>query len=212
MLLTVDDHPTLDLFAFVTTFPVHLGNMPSAQWLTNLFSLDADAPLARSEGLRTSVRDLLRFGGYKPTGRGKPASEYLVRAAGEGKLGNINLAVDACNVASLNSGLPISVIDLDRAHPPFHVGLASPEERYVFNASGQEIKVGGLLCLYDVDGPCANPVKDAQRTKTGDETRQTLSLIWGTNVFPGRAGETTEWYQELLSRAGAETRKVWPKP
>ncbi len=31
------------------------------------------------------MRKLLRHGGYKPTGRGKPASEYLVRAAGEGE-------------------------------------------------------------------------------------------------------------------------------
>ena len=40
------------------------------------------------------VRDLLRAGGFKPAGRSKPASEYLVRAAGEGKLAGINLVVD----------------------------------------------------------------------------------------------------------------------
>jgi len=33
------------------------------------------------EAVRTAVRDLLRNGSYKPTGRGKPASEYLVRDA-----------------------------------------------------------------------------------------------------------------------------------
>ena len=38
------------------------------------------------EALRQEVRDLLRHGGHKPTGRGKPSSEYLVRAAGEGKV------------------------------------------------------------------------------------------------------------------------------
>ena len=46
-----------------------------------LFALEADAPLQRVEQVRQDVRDLLRHGGYKPTGRGKPASEYLVRAA-----------------------------------------------------------------------------------------------------------------------------------
>ena len=46
---------------------------------------------------------MMRHGGYKPTGRGKPASEYLVKAAGNGKLGAINLAVDSCNVVSLGN-------------------------------------------------------------------------------------------------------------
>src|SRR5262245_16648493 len=33
-----------------------------------------------SEARRTAVRDLLRRGGFKPSGRNKPASEYLVQA------------------------------------------------------------------------------------------------------------------------------------
>ena len=41
-----------------------------------------DSP--HSAALKAAVRDLLRFGAYKPTGRGKPASEYLLNAAAEG--------------------------------------------------------------------------------------------------------------------------------
>ena len=67
------------------------------------FCLDADAPLSPDDDTRKIVRDVFRHGGYKPTGRGKPASEYLVRAAGEGKLSTINAAVDLCNVVSLHS-------------------------------------------------------------------------------------------------------------
>ena len=65
--------------------------------------------------------------------------------------------------------------------------------------------LGGLLCLFDADGPCANAVKDAQRTKTGPETRRTLSLIWGTIALPGRAAETETWYRELLEKQEATT-------
>ena len=79
---------------------------------------------------------------------------------------------------------------------------------YVFNASGQGIDLGGLLCLADADGPCANAVKDAQRTKTDAATRRTLSLIWGTTALPGRAGQAATWYQELLRQAGAEVTPV----
>ncbi|MCA9693886.1 MAG: hypothetical protein KC636_30140, partial [Myxococcales bacterium] len=145
----------------------------------------------------------LRHGGYKPTGRGKPASEYLVRAAGEGALGSINLAVDVCNVVSLHSGLPISVVDTDLAAEPYSIAVAGPETSYVFNASGQEIRIDGLLNLCDAAGPCANAVKDSQRTKTHAGTRRTLSILWGTRAFPERTAAAVAWYAELLARAGA---------
>ena len=208
LILAVDAHPHLELVAFATAFPQPLGEIPSPAWLVELLRAEASAPVTRSEELRAAVRELLRHGGYKPTGRGKPASEYLVRAAAEGTLGSINAAVDACNVVSLHSGIPISVVDLDRAREPFRVGVAPGGARYVFNAAGQEIDVEGLLCLFDVDGPCANAVKDAQRTKTNAATRRTVSLLWGTNVHPGGAPRAAAWYRELLERCGASTEEV----
>jgi len=98
-------------------------------------------------------------------------------------LSTINVAVDICNPVSLHSGLPISLIDLDRARKPFRVEVAAEGTSYVFNQAGQFIDVSGLLCLFDAEGPCANAVKDSQRTKT----RRTLTLIWGTASLPGRA-------------------------
>lgn len=209
-MLSVDDHPLLELVAFSTTFTDSLGTLPSPPWLVEMLAPGAAAPMVRSEDVRLAVRDLLRHGGYKPTGRGKPASEYLVRAAEEGFLGTINPAVDACNVVSLHSGLPISVVDLDRATPPLRVGLADAEACYVFNAAGHEIRLGGLLCLFDAEGPCANAVKDAQRTKTHEGTRRTLSLLWGTSAAPGRAAEAAAWYRGLLEKMGATTKPVGP--
>jgi DNA/RNA-binding domain of Phe-tRNA-synthetase-like protein len=111
---------------------------------------------------------------------------------------------------SLHSGLPVSVVDLDRAREPLRVGLAPSGASYVFNASGQTIDLGGLLCLFDADGPRANAVKDAQHTKTGAATRRTLSLIWGTTALPGRAGQAATWYRALLERHGATTAAVLP--
>ncbi len=206
-MLAIDPHPLLDLCAFETHFPRPLGEAPSAPELLALLSLDAPAPFRSDDAARETVRQLLRHGGFKPTGRSKPASEYLIKAVAEGRLTSINLAVDACNAASLHSGLPISVVDLDRAREPLRVGLAATGLNYVFNASGQTIDVGGLLCLFDAEGPCANAVKDAQRTKTGPETRRTLSVVWGTVALPGRAEQTAAWYRELLERHGAGTNR-----
>jgi hypothetical protein len=83
--------------------------------------------------------------------------------------------------------------------------VAKEGESYVFNASGQTIDLGGLLCLFDAQGPCANAVKDAQRTKTTPATRRTFSILWGTNALPGRAAQAMAWYRALLGALGAET-------
>lgn len=204
-MLALDPHPLLELSAFVTLFPRPLGDLPSPPELRALLALDAPAPLASDDRVREAVRALLRHGGFKPTGRSKPASEYLLRAVGDNALSSINLAVDVCNVVSLHSGLPISLVDVDRAREPLRVGIAPAGASYVFNASGQTIDLGGLLCLFDAEGPCANAVKDAQRTKTTAETRRTLSLIWGTKALAGRAAETESWYRRLLEQHGAST-------
>lgn len=204
-MLELEPHPLLDLRAFITHFPRPLGELLSPPELQALLALEAPAPLHTDEVVREAVRKLLRHGGFRPTGRSKPASEYLRKAVREGGLASINLAVDACNAASLHSGLPISVVDLERAREPFRVGLAPTGTRYVFNASGQEIELAGLLCLFDADGPCGNGVKDAQRTKTTADTRRTLSLIWGTVAVPELAGQTEAWYRRLLEQEGAKT-------
>lgn len=208
--LSVEDHPLLDLRAFVTEFPRPLGEMNSPAELLRFLSLDCDTPLQSSDDVRLAVRDLLRHGGFKPTGRSKPASEYLIKATVEGTLAPINLAVDTCNVVSLHSGLPISVVDIERVRGALRVGIAPSQSEYVFNSTGQVIRLDGLLCLFDADGPCGNAVKDSQRTKTGPETRRTLSLIWGTTALPNRAAETESWYGSLLRTHGADVRPVWP--
>jgi DNA/RNA-binding domain of Phe-tRNA-synthetase-like protein len=99
-------------------------------------------------------------------------------------------------------------VDLDRATAPFHIGIASEGTSYVFNASGQEIDVGGLLCLFDAEGPCANAVRDSQRTKTRAETRATLSVVWGCVGFEERLAIADRWYRELLGALGATTEVV----
>jgi DNA/RNA-binding domain of Phe-tRNA-synthetase-like protein len=205
-LLTIDAHPLLDARVFLANFPETMGQIATPARIREGLSLTASAPLTSDDSVRGHIRDLLRHGGYKPTGRGKPSSEYLLRAVGEGALGAINVGVDACNVVSLHSGLPISIIDLERAHEPLRIGIAPTGTKYVFNASGQEIDVGGLVCLFDADGPCANSVKDSQRTKTHAGTRETFIVVWGSVALGDRAEKAAAWYRELLEEAGAKTQ------
>ena len=204
-MIAIAPHPLLDLWAFTCELPGPLAAVASPPELLALLDLATPAPLSSSDDVRQKIRALLKAGGFKPTGRSKPASEYLLAAA---PLRSINLAVDACNAVSLHSGLPISVVDLERVRPPLAVDLAAAGSSYVFNASGQVIDVAKLLCLIDAGGPCANAVKDAQRSKTDGDTRRTLSLLWSSRELPGRGEAACRWYRDLLAAAGARAAMV----
>jgi DNA/RNA-binding domain of Phe-tRNA-synthetase-like protein len=193
--IAIAPHPLLDVGAFVTRFAQPLGELSA----TSLDPAGVNAPLSSSDEVRTEVRTLLRHGGFKPAGRSKPASEYLVAAQAEGRFPRINAAVDACNIASLFSGLPISLIDLDRVVGDLSISICPPGTTYIFNPSGQVIDASGLLAVFDTNGPTGTPVKDAQRTKTHDGTRVTLSIVWGTQQLPGRTHEATRWYRQLVA-------------
>ena len=212
-MLTVAPHSLLVPSAFTTTFAAPLGELGGGA-IAPLLSNNAEIPLTvsrSSDALRAAVRDLLRAGGFKPTGRSKPASEYLIKAAEGGFLGPINPAVDACNAVSLHTGFPISVVDLDRVVGDMEIRVAPAESEYVFNASGQTIDIDGLLCLFDGQGPWANAVKDAQRTKTHAGTVRTLSVLWGVRGHEGALAAATDWYRALLAAAGATTVAVIPE-
>jgi DNA/RNA-binding domain of Phe-tRNA-synthetase-like protein len=211
--LRAEPHPLLDARAFLSELPAPLGQLTVPETILQLLRSNAEAPISADDAVRGAVRDLLRQGGYKPTGRGKPASEYLIRAVAEGALASINLAVDVCNAVSFHSGLPISVVDLERTRgSSFTVRLGRTDEKYVFNASGQELDAEGLLCLCDEEGPCANAVKDAQRTKTHGETRRTLSIVWGSKSLTERVDRTVSWYRLLLESANVRTTPLSVEP
>ena len=210
MNIIVDEHPLLDAVLLLVRWPAELGGLDTLPELSTWFSDDATPPIDRPEEVKPAVRNLLRHGGFKPSGRSKPASEYLVKAAERGVMGSINPAVDCCNVASLWSGLPISVVDVDKGSGPWRVGLAEPDTVYVFNPSGQEINISGLISLFDAEGACGGPVKDSQRTKTHSGTTLTLSVVWGTNALSGRTEATAEWYSALMASLGAQVERVRP--
>ena len=208
--VTVDAHPLLDAVVFETRFPSTLAGLGFPLEIGELLSpsSSSNAPLTSNDEVRGVVRDLLRHGGYKPTGRGKPASEYLLCAVAEGTLSRINAAVDTCNAVSFHSGLPISVVDRALVEAPMSIRIAPGGTDYVFNASGQTIDVAGLLCLFDAAGACANAVKDSQRTKTRPETTETITVIWGSRGLVGRTARAFAWYEELLTTLGAVVTRL----
>lgn len=144
---------------------------------------------------KAAVRDMLRHGRYRPTGRGKPSSEYLCNAAANGRFPSINSLVDIANLVSLESLLPVSVVDLDRAvAEAFVVRWGREGESYVFNPSGQVLDLHDLLVLARMPGdrPCATPVKDSQETKTDASTRAVLVVVYGPTSLANEVRGATE--------------------
>ncbi len=164
----------------------------------------------RSAARRSAVRDLLRHGAYKPTGRGKPASEYLLSAAAEGQFPAINAAVDINNLVSLESLLPISVVDLDLASTGrFLCRWGREGESYVFNPSGQVLELRDLLLVARApsDEPCATPVKDSQTTKTRPETRRILGVVYAPEAMSREADGAAARMADLFGKyCGAAVR------
>lgn len=131
---------------------------------------------------REAVRRMLRYGKYKPSGRGKPASEFLLQAAVAGAFPRVNGAVDANNAISLESGLPGSIFDADLTGPQLLLRRGRAGETYVFNPSGQSIDLEDLLVVCretagDWD-PCGNPVKDSMATKIRPETTRVVAVLY----------------------------------
>lgn len=118
------------------------------------------------DGRRQAVRDILRNGRYRPSGRSKPAQEYLSRVwTTQQSLDLINNAVDVNNIFSLRHGLPVSAFDAGKVRGTLTVRLGRDAESYVFNAAGQVLDCRDLVVVCDDRGPIGSPVKDSQDTK-----------------------------------------------
>lgn len=163
------------------------------------------------ERCKSAIRNLLRGRGYKPAGRGKPASEFLAGAAARGRFPRINNVVDTNNLLSLESGWPMSVFDLDSASEDgagLEIRFGSASEAFIFNPAGQSIDIGGLVVVARDDGrPIGNPVKDSMTTKIRPETRRVLAVIYTSRTLatPEEVLDVAGRYGELLTRyAGAD--------
>ncbi|MCA9523183.1 MAG: hypothetical protein KC609_19540 [Myxococcales bacterium] len=165
------------------------------------------------ERYRLGIRQLLKRGGFRPAGRSKPASEYLVQAIRkEGSFPRINNAVDVNNYISTRAFLPASLIDADVLGARAVVRYGREGESYVFNASGHAIELRGLLCVCRDDGEgrstaLANPVKDSMEAKLADETRRVIGIIYASlecvdeeTLFQ----HTSRFAEMLTSHCGAE--------
>jgi hypothetical protein len=192
-------HPLLYAVVFRTELSKPAGQLTYSEKLNGLLYGSIMPDIHRDESVTHSIRTMLRFGGYKPAGRGKPSSEYLFKLKEAGSLPCVNAVVDIGNVVSCYTGIPLSVVDYKKLSGNCSIRIGNEGEQYIFNPSGQIIDCKGLVLLSDSNGPCANPVKDAMRTKTDDSTVETITVLWGSREVSSIVNDTFCWYKELIT-------------
>lgn len=154
--------------------------------------------------MRKRVRSMLRYGKYHASGRGKPASEFLLRTALSDQFPLVNCPVDVNNAISLASGLPGSIFDADLSGEHLLIRRGYAGEEYVFNRSGQTIALQDLLlvCRKSDAGweACGNPVKDAMITKVHPQTKNIIAVLYAPADEPRDSlAHWAESYAQLLS-------------
>lgn len=139
--------------------------------------------------MKKGVRSILRNFGFHPSGRNRPASEFLVKdVTNRGGFNFINNVVDINNHISLKTFLPISVLDLDVTGHDLAIRLGMQDENYVFNKVGQTLSLKNLVVIasrYEGIKAFGSPIKDSQESKIFEKTKNIMVCIYtSANLTP----------------------------
>jgi len=128
-----------------------------------------------------AYRDLYWSLGIDPT-KTRPAGEALLRRALHGNdLPSISNVVDAYNLASLETIIPLSGFDLDLVSPPLEIRFSSGRDEFTGIGMDKPIKFPQktLLVADTKHVLCVYPYRDANRTKINPRTRSVLIIGYG---------------------------------
>lgn len=162
-----------------------------------------------------AFRDFYWKLGVDPT-KTRPSGEALLRRVLHGdELPRISAVVDAYNLASTKTILPISGFDVDLLNQPFHVRFAKNGETFTGIGMDKPITLTEqMLVLADQKQVlCIYPYRDTDLTKITMQTRNAMIIVYGV---PGigeqvlkEAAETTLDYIRLVSQGKTGTTKVF---
>jgi len=142
-----------------------------------------------------AYRDLFWRLNIDPT-KTRPAGEALLRRVQHNKeIPRISNVVDAYNLASLKTLVPMSGFDLDLVNPPLQVRFSKEDDS--FKGIGMETPIKlerKMLVLADEKQVlCIYPHRDADATKITGKTRNVLVVGYGAPGIPiGKLAEAVE--------------------
>ena len=146
----------------------------------------------------------------------RPSGEALLRRVLHGKeLPRISTVVDAYNLASLKTIIPISGFDKNQLNPPLQIRFAKNGETFTGIGMNKPITLTDkMLVLADEKRIlCIYPYRDSDHTKITRQTRNALMVGYGapgiTEQQLKETVETTILYIKLVSGGETETIKVF---
>lgn len=111
----------------------------------------------------------------------RPSNEALVRRILRGEFPRINPVVDAGNIASAYTMVPIGMYDLDKATPPLLLRLSRGGETFKPIGGREELLSSGLPVLVDYRDVVVHvyPHRDSAETCISSSTRKVLTVAAG---------------------------------
>jgi DNA/RNA-binding domain of Phe-tRNA-synthetase-like protein len=162
-----------------------------------------------------AYRDFYWKLGIDPT-KTRPAGEALLRRVLHGdELPTISTAVDAYNLASMKTIVPISGFDKEKLNQPFVIRFAENDEAFTGIGMTKPLTLtDNMLVLADQKQIlCIYPYRDSDFTKITEKTRNVLIVAYGA---PGisewqlkEAVETTLSYIKQVAGGEIEMIKVF---
>jgi len=123
------------------------------------------------------ARALFHRLGVDPT-KTRPSSEALLRRVVQGRgLPHVNLAVDICNLCSLEHQLPLGLYDRENVKGVVHARAGRDGEGYP-GIRKQRVNLAGRLLLADDEGPFGAPTSDSERTSVTATTTRLLVVVF----------------------------------
>lgn len=180
---------------------------PFGDVLNNLarsISLKYDISTLKDNEVIRAYRNFYWRIGIDPT-KTRPSSEALIRRLLRGSFPRLNLVVDAGNIASAETLVPIGIYDLRYTTSPYILTLSKGGE--IFRPIGDEPEVlrRGIPILVDSGGVVMHlyPHRDSIDTMVREDTREVLVVGAGVPGVPaGLVVGAVERVTELLGRVG----------
>jgi len=162
-----------------------------------------------------AYRDFYWKLGIDPT-KTRPSGEAWLRRVLHGdELPQISTVVDAYNLASMKTIIPISGFDKDCLNPPFQIRFAENGETFTGIGMSKPMTLTDkmLVLANEKQVLCIYPYRDSDHTKIAGHTRNVLIVGYGalgiTEQQLTEAVETTLAYIKLVSDGETEKVKVF---
>ena len=162
----------------------------------------------KNHEIARALRDFYWRIGIDPT-KQRPSSEALARRLiTTGYLPMINSVVDACNLVSAETLIPIGLYNIDKIEGRLSLRAAQPGENFTdINGEAKTLREGEIV-LSDDTGPLhIFPHRDAERTKITLKTRHVLVVACGVpGVSKAQLENATEKVAALAQKLSASEK------